>query len=160
MLIALLAQLWSSPFNFNRGRTFVHPGECLCIYIQINLGGLDGLVITLFNFWSCFGSTHRPFSCKEMNVLWGEWSGHTSYLPVAATWKQPPTSHLASSHQCIPFSLSSPWCPPFPKTAGESLPVNWALLRTAFGRRVGILQRDQRNCVHFLKMGNRKEEKK
>lgn len=91
---ALLTQLWSSPFNLYRGHIFVNTGGCLCIFIQINLEVLSWSVIILLNFWSCFRSTHCPFSCREISGLWGDWSPHTSLI---CHWLLCENSHLPPS---------------------------------------------------------------
>lgn len=121
---ALLAQLWSSPFNLYRGHIFVNTGGCLCIFIQINLEVLNWCVIILSNCSSWFGSTLCPFSCREMNGLWGECSPHTSLI---CHWPLRENGHLPASAwlQTVihPILLEQSEAPPHALLLPKSFPT-------------------------------------
>lgn len=124
---ALLAQLWSSPFNPHRGHSFVNTGGCLGIFIPVNLGELDRSVIILLSFWSCFGSPYYPSGCREMNGL-QESDPHTPLSFATNCHTKTATCHgLAPIHQSVPLSVSS--APAF-HTSGmswESFPTSLAI---------------------------------
>lgn len=96
------------------------------VLMHLNLEVLNWCVIILSNCSSWFGSTLCPFSCREMNGLWGECSPHTSLI---CHWPLRENGHLPASAwlQTVihPILLEQSEAPPHALLLLKSFPTSW-----------------------------------